>query len=122
MHHNLKQFLNACALRDKINALVDFLINGLDQGHRVGMSREEGAEKEEYMYDLFAMDEHMGGLGGGHYWACAKNPLGAEWYHFDDNYVTKSSAKDSIVSVPSRYFSPWLTACQNANAYLLFYC
>jgi ubiquitin carboxyl-terminal hydrolase 4/11/15 len=118
---HLKRFSNARAMRDKIDALVDFPIEGLDLGQRVGMSGEAGAEKEEYMYDLFAVDEHMGGLGGGHYRAYAKNPSDAEWYHFDDSYVTKSSAEDSIVSVPSRYFSPWLTACQNANAYLLFY-
>ncbi|KAH7318841.1 hypothetical protein B0J17DRAFT_686237 [Rhizoctonia solani] len=95
---HLKRFSNARAMRDKIDALVEFPITGLDLNNRVG----EGAD---CVYDLFAVDEHMGGLGGGHYRAYAKNLSDGEWYHFDDSYVTKSSAEDSI----------------NANAYLLFY-
>ncbi|KAG9093044.1 CSN-associated deubiquitinating enzyme Ubp12 [Ceratobasidium sp. UAMH 11750] len=104
---HLKRFSNARAMRDKIDALVDFPVDGLDLGERVGMGGEEGqvANDGEYMYDLFAVDEHMGGLGGGHYRAYAKNPSDEEWYHFDDSYVTRSSAEDSV----------------NANAYLLFY-
>ncbi|KAG8687461.1 CSN-associated deubiquitinating enzyme Ubp12 [Ceratobasidium sp. 423] len=96
---HLKRFSNARAMRDKIDALVEFPITGLDLNDRVGES------EEECVYDLFAVDEHMGGLGGGHYRAYAKNLSDNEWYHFDDSYVTKSSAEDSI----------------NANAYLLFY-
>ncbi|KAG9096159.1 CSN-associated deubiquitinating enzyme Ubp12 [Ceratobasidium sp. 370] len=104
---HLKRFSNARAMRDKIDALVDFPVEGLDLGERVGMSGAQGevVEDGEYVYDLFAVDEHMGGLGGGHYRAYAKNPSDDEWYHFDDSYVTKSSAEDSV----------------NANAYLLFY-
>ncbi|KAG8705921.1 CSN-associated deubiquitinating enzyme Ubp12 [Ceratobasidium sp. 394] len=97
---HLKRFSNARAMRDKIDALVDFPVDGLDLGERVGMGGEEGqvANDGEYMYDLFAVDEHMGGLGGGHYRAYAKNPSDEEWYHFDDSYVTRSSAEDSVVS------------------------
>ncbi|KAG8697366.1 CSN-associated deubiquitinating enzyme Ubp12, partial [Ceratobasidium sp. 395] len=104
---HLKRFSNARAMRDKIDALVEFPTEGLDLGQRVGMSGAEGEETKEgdHVYDLFAVDEHMGGLGGGHYRAYAKNPSDGEWYHFDDSYVTKSSAEDSV----------------NANAYLLFY-
>ncbi|CEL62916.1 ubiquitin carboxyl-terminal hydrolase 4/11/15 [Rhizoctonia solani AG-1 IB] len=98
---HLKRFSNARAMRDKIDALVEFPISGLDLNARVG----ERGESNECVYDLFAVDEHMGGLGGGHYRAYAKNLSDGEWYHFDDSYVTKSSAEDSI----------------NTNAYLLFY-
>ncbi|CAE6357395.1 unnamed protein product [Rhizoctonia solani] len=98
---HLKRFSNARAMRDKIDALVEFPITGLDLSTRAG----EQCESDECMYDLFAVDEHMGGLGGGHYRAYAKNLTDGEWYHFDDSYVTKSSAEDSV----------------NANAYLLFY-
>ncbi|KAG8723883.1 CSN-associated deubiquitinating enzyme Ubp12 [Ceratobasidium sp. 395] len=91
---HLKRFLN-------IDALVDFPTEGLDLGPRVGMSGAEGEEatEGEYVYDLFAVDEHMGEPGGGHYRANAKNPSDGE-YH-----VTKSSGEDSV----------------NANAHLLFY-
>ncbi|KAJ1299573.1 hypothetical protein OPQ81_002539 [Rhizoctonia solani] len=98
---HLKRFSNARAMRDKIDALIEFPITGLDLNARVG----EGGETGGCVYDLFAVDEHMGGLGGGHYRAYAKNPSDNEWYHFDDSYVTKSTAEDSV----------------NSNAYLLFY-
>ncbi|CAE6531128.1 unnamed protein product [Rhizoctonia solani] len=97
---HLKRFSNARAMRDKIDALVEFPVTGLDLNSRVGEN-----ESGECVYDLFGVDEHMGGLGGGHYRAYAKNLSDNEWYHFDDSYVTKSYAEDSV----------------NANAYLLFY-
>lgn len=98
---HLKRFSNARAMRDKIDALVEFPIEGLDLGQRVGVRGAEGqsVREDEFVYDLFAVDEHMGGLGGGHYRAYAKNPSDGEWYHFDDSYVTKSTAEESIVCV-----------------------
>ncbi|KAM7541461.1 hypothetical protein Aperf_G00000034307 [Anoplocephala perfoliata] len=38
-------------------------------------------------YELVAVSNHMGGLGGGHYTAYAKN--GNTWYSFNDTYVDK---------------------------------
>ncbi|KAJ3281959.1 ubiquitin carboxyl-terminal hydrolase [Borealophlyctis nickersoniae] len=63
--------------------------------------------KDEYglVYDLFAVSNHFGGLGGGHYTAYAKNPLDDEWYNFDDSRVTKVEADNVMTSA----------------AYLLFY-
>jgi ubiquitin carboxyl-terminal hydrolase 4/11/15 len=117
---HLKRFSNSRTLRDKIDALVDFPIDGLDLGDLIGERQVAKrlkaagihAEKlglgnldEPLIYDLFAVDEHMGGLGGGHYRAYASNHLTEQWYHFDDSYVTKARASDAV----------------NANAYLLFY-
>jgi len=51
------------------------------------------------------VDEHLGGLGGGHYRAHARNHVDGEWYYFDDSHVTRSKATDAL----------------NQNAYLLFY-
>ncbi|KAF8673513.1 ubiquitin-specific protease [Rhizoctonia solani] len=97
----LKRFSNARAMQDKIHALVEFPISELDLSTRVG----ESGQSDECVYDLFAVDEHMGVLGGGDYWAYAKNLSDGKWYHFEDSYVSKSSAEDSV----------------NANASLLFY-
>lgn len=119
---HLKRFSNSRLLRDKIDAFVDFPIEGLDLTERVEERLvakkwvEEGHELEELglqsesgdqslVYDLFAVDEHLGGLGGGHYRAYAKNFEDDTWYHFDDTHVSTSKAKDSV----------------NSNAYLLFY-
>ena len=33
----------------------------------------------DYKYDLFAVSNHYGSLGGGHYTAYAKNPVHKKW-------------------------------------------
>ena len=116
---HLKRFSNSRMLRDKIDVLVEFPIDGLDltdmAGERAaarrlkeaGLSPEELADvmgvpedglDEPLIYDLFAVDEHIGGLGGGHYRAYAQNHMNDKWYHFDDSYVTAAKAIESIVS------------------------
>ena len=110
---HLKRFSNSRMLRDKIDSLVEFPIDGLDISDLVGERqvarrlREAGMNTTELglkdldeplVYDLFAVDEHMGGLGGGHYRAYAANHMTEQWYHFDDSYVTKSRATEAVVS------------------------
>ena len=116
---HLKRFSNNRAMRDKIDALVDFPIEGLDLGSMAGERGvakrllEEGVDIEELnignldeplIYDLFGVDEHLGGLGGGHYRAYASNHLTGKWYHFDDSYVTPARPTDSVVSLPLMTF------------------
>lgn len=117
---HLKRFSNSRMLRDKIDAFVDFPIEGLDLGPYCG-EREVAKrllasgeyvdglglfdQEEPMLYDLFAVDEHMGGLGGGHYRAYAKHHETGQWYHFDDSYVMQVNATEAV----------------NANGYLLFY-
>ncbi|OJT02905.1 Ubiquitin carboxyl-terminal hydrolase 4 [Trametes pubescens] len=117
---HLKRFSNSRMLRDKIDTFVDFPIEGLDLTEMVGERlvgsrlREQGADvealglddlDEPLQYDLFGVDEHLGGLGGGHYRAYALNHVTGKWYHFDDSYVTESRPEAAV----------------NGNAYLLFY-
>ncbi|KZT09960.1 cysteine proteinase [Laetiporus sulphureus 93-53] len=117
---HLKRFSNSRTLRDKIDTFVDFPINGLDISDMVGERQvaqrllEQGVDIEQLglsnvdeplMYDLYAVDEHLGGLGGGHYRAYAYNHVTDKWYHFDDSYVSPTRAEAAV----------------NANAYLLFY-
>lgn len=109
---HLKRFSNSRMLRDKIDAFVDFPVEGLDLGNLVGERAvakrlvEQGVSLEELglcdaedplVYDLFAVDEHLGGLGGGHYRAYALNHATEKWYHFDDSYVTSAQASDAVV-------------------------
>lgn len=64
-------------------------------------------------YRLYAVSEHMGGMGGGHYVAHALvvNPLPkgnteeGEWYSFNDSSASRSSSSDA----------------HNSSAYVLFY-
>lgn len=99
---HLKRFSSSGHRRDKIDATVDFPIEGLDISSRV-LETEDGQQE---VYDLIAVDDHMGGMGGGHYTAFAKNFEDAGWYKFDDSSVT-----------PVRDTSRMITS----HAYLLFY-
>lgn len=60
-------------------------------------------------YDLYAVSNHFGGLGGGHYTAYGKNFHDNEWYHFDDSFVSKVKAEEAENSIVS------------SAAYILFY-
>ncbi|KAJ3557337.1 hypothetical protein NM688_g1526 [Phlebia brevispora] len=117
---HLKRFSSSRTLRDKIDVFVDFPVDGLDLtqmvmerqvAHRLAAAGEDLPAlgltdvKEPLIYDLYAVDEHLGGLGGGHYRAYAFNEGDNKWHHFDDSYVSISTA----------------TASVNSNAYLLFY-
>ena len=111
---HLKRFSNSRMLRDKIDTFVDFPIEGLDLTEMVG-ERSVGKRlqaagvdveslgltdlDEPLVYDLFAVDEHLGGLGGGHYRAYALNHITGKWYHFDDSYVTPARPEQAVVSI-----------------------
>lgn len=36
------------------------------------------------MYDLYAISNHFGGMGGGHYTACCKLNEDGQWFYYDD--------------------------------------
>lgn len=76
---HLKRFSSQGRLRDKLDVAVDFPVEGLDLTNRVA-SQEEGKSP---IYDLFAVDNHYGGLGGGHYTAFAKNFYDGKWYEYN---------------------------------------
>ena len=39
------------------------------------------------LYDLYAVSQHSGGLGGGHYTAVCQNHIDKFWYNFNDRFV-----------------------------------
>ncbi|KAF9583310.1 CSN-associated deubiquitinating enzyme Ubp12 [Lunasporangiospora selenospora] len=99
---HLKRFSHTRSWRDKLDALVDFPIEGLDLGDRALKELQQG----DNIYDLFGVSNHMGGLGGGHYTAYAKNEKQDRWYCFDDSHVSPVQNQESI---------------KTSSAYLLFY-
>jgi hypothetical protein len=76
---HLKRFRN----NRKIENKVDFPIEGLD------LTKYLPNKNEKYIYDLFAVANHVGGLQGGHYYAYCKNCKDGEWYEFNDSHVSK---------------------------------
>ena len=92
---HLKRFRN----NRKIENHVEFPIEGLD------LTKYLPKKEEKYIYDLFAVANHSGGLQGGHYYAYCKNVKDGEWYEFNDSHVSKINKKK---------------VCSD-NAYVLFY-
>jgi ubiquitin carboxyl-terminal hydrolase 4/11/15 len=86
---HLKRFSAIRTVRDKVDALIDFPIEGLDLSGKVGLQ-----DGKELLYDLFAVDNHYGGLGGGHYTAYAQNFFDKQWYEYNG------------MAFPPRYPSP----------------
>jgi len=85
---SLKRFSYNRFLRDKIDVLVDFPLKGLDMTPYV-IAPTHGKS----IYDLIAVSNHYGGMGGGHYTAYGKNRKDSKWYYFDDNNVTEATGK-----------------------------
>ena len=76
---HLKRFSSSGTRRDKLDVQVQFPIDELDLSSRVIETQPGKQEK----YELFAVDDHWGGLGGGHYTAFAKNFFDNEWYEYN---------------------------------------
>ena len=76
---HLKRFSSQGRFRDKLDLNVEFPIDGLDLTDRIAVP-EPG---KEYVYDLIAVDNHYGGLGGGHYTAFARNFIDDHWYEYN---------------------------------------
>lgn len=92
-------------LRDKIDMFVDFPLENL---YMAPFCLQKVADESDLCYDLFAVDNHYGGMGFGHYTAFARSWSDTKypgWFSFDDSRVSPA--------MPSQVKS-------NA-AYILFY-
>ncbi|SMN19409.1 similar to Saccharomyces cerevisiae YJL197W UBP12 Ubiquitin carboxyl-terminal hydrolase [Maudiozyma saulgeensis] len=98
---HLKRFESSRSFSDKITEVVKFPITNLDMRYHV----VDQEDPRGYIYDLIAVDNHFGGIGGGHYTAYVKNCVDNQWYYFNDGHVTEAVPEDSIAG----------------SAYLLFY-
>jgi len=85
--------------RDKLDTLIDFPLENLD------LSPYRLCQSSCAVYDLFAVSNHYGELGGGHYTAYAKNINDNSWLCFDDSNVSVTNT----------------TKIKSEAAYLLFY-
>ncbi|XP_037616561.1 ubiquitin carboxyl-terminal hydrolase 15-like isoform X3 [Sebastes umbrosus] len=89
---HLKRFSYSRYMRDKLDSLVDFPLRDLDMSEFL-INPNAGP----CHYDLIAVSNHYGGMGGGHYTAYAKNKDDGKWYNFDDSSVSPAN-EDQIVS------------------------
>ncbi|KAL0904858.1 hypothetical protein M5K25_027016 [Dendrobium thyrsiflorum] len=99
---HLKRFSYSRFLKNKLDTFVNFPVHNLDLSKYV---MNKSSIQQSYVYELYAVSNHYGGLGGGHYTAYAKLIEEDSWYHFDDSHVSPVS-EDSI---------------KTSAAYVLFY-
>ena len=93
-----KRFIRESFRWRKNEVFVDFPINNLDMGEFM-----IGPDKEHSKYNLFAVSQHYGSTGFGHYTAVCKNF--EKWYSYNDSSVYPCSENDS----------------RSSAAYVLFY-
>ncbi|KAG1926570.1 ubiquitin carboxyl-terminal hydrolase 15-like isoform X1 [Pimephales promelas] len=89
---HLKRFSYSRYMRDKLDSLVDFPLRDLDMSQFL-INPNAGPCR----YNLIAVSNHYGGMGGGHYTAYGENKDDQKWYNFDDSSVSAIS-EDQIVS------------------------
>ena len=94
MHLKRFHYSSTTHRRDKIDTLIDFPLTGLDLRSIVKHDWEVG---QEPIYDCYAVSNHFGGLGGGHYTAYARSDDGV-WCNFDDSRVTTRVDESEVVS------------------------
>ena len=91
--------------RDKLDTKCNFPLRGLNLRRHlfVNASPRNDATKAP-VYDLFAVSNHYGGMGGGHYTAYATLGGDDEWHTFDDSHVTAiGDAPEKKVVSPAAY-------------------
>jgi len=118
---HLKRFSYSRYSRDKLDTNIEFPLQELDMSGFVPRSAFPSSKKmklsdtessmestktqDDLVYDLYAVSNHFGGMGGGHYTAFCQMPDNQKWYDFDDSHVSEIDP----ISV------------QSASAYVLFY-
>lgn len=98
---HLKRFSYSRTSRDKLDTRVEYPLEGLDLSSVVMTDQVVPPT-----YDLFAVSNHFGSLGGGHYTAYACLPEDRSWYCYDDSHVSPAEPD---------------TVANNSAAYVLFY-
>ncbi|KAJ9141160.1 hypothetical protein P3X46_031732 [Hevea brasiliensis] len=98
---HLKRFSYSRSMKHKLETFVDFPIHDLDLANYVANKNSTRRQ----LYELYALTNHYGGMGSGHYTAHIKLLDENRWYNFDDSHIS-SITEDEI---------------KTASAYVLFY-
>ncbi|KQJ85733.1 ubiquitin carboxyl-terminal hydrolase 8 [Brachypodium distachyon] len=99
---HLKRFSYSRYTKNKLDTFVDFPIHDLDLSKFV---RDRSGQLSNH-YQLYAVSNHYGSMGGGHYTAYVFHEGEKRWYDFDDRSVERVDKEDSI---------------KTSAAYVLFY-
>ena len=86
-----KRFVKESYRWEKNEEDIDFPIDNMDMKDYV-----IGPDKDHSIYDLFAVSQHYGCTGFGHYTAVCKNA--GNWYSYDDSSCSPTSARSALTS------------------------
>ncbi|CAL5430101.1 unnamed protein product [Camellia sinensis] len=109
---HLKRFSYSRYLKNKLDTFVNFPIHNLDLSKYVKFNDAFG---QSHVYELYAISNHYGGLGGGHYSAYAKLIDDSRWFHFDDAHVSPVSEAEVKTSAAYVLFYQRVKVKQNVG-------
>ncbi|KAJ3023216.1 UNVERIFIED_CONTAM: ubiquitin-specific protease doa4 [Siphonaria sp. JEL0065] len=116
---HLKRFYYQGPFKSKLETYVDFPLASMDLGKYVA-----GGAPGSQVYDLYAVSNHTGSLGSGHYTATVHNNSKKAWYNFSDTRVGVCDV--NALKVSSFLDGMWVSKifssrAQSNSAYILFY-
>jgi ubiquitin C-terminal hydrolase len=99
----LKRFeWNNVFFSEKINTLIDYPLNALNMSQHCINSKDAVRSGEEPIYDLYAVSNHFGRMGFGHYTACCRDldvkNEDTQWYTLDDSSCRKCDEADVVTN------------------------
>ncbi|KAJ4706718.1 putative Ubiquitin carboxyl-terminal hydrolase [Melia azedarach] len=98
---HLKRFSYSRSMKHKLETFVNFPIHDFDLTKYVANKNSSRRQ----LYELYALTNHYGGMGSGHYTAHIKLLDENRWYNFDDSHISPINEDD----------------VKSAAAYVLFY-
>ncbi|XP_047968129.1 ubiquitin carboxyl-terminal hydrolase 5-like isoform X2 [Salvia hispanica] len=98
---HLKRFSYSRSMKHKLDTFVNFPIHDFDLTNYV--ANENNTRRQ--IYELYALTNHYGSMGSGHYTAHIKLLDENRWYNFDDSHISPINEED----------------VKSAAAYVLFY-
>ncbi|XP_050388033.1 ubiquitin carboxyl-terminal hydrolase 5 isoform X1 [Argentina anserina] len=94
---HLKRFSYSRSMKHKLETFVNFPIHDLDLTNYIAHNCNVGQQ----LYELYALTNHYGNMGSGHYTAHIKLLDEDRWYSFDDSHISPINEED--VKSPAAY-------------------
>ncbi|KAJ6778899.1 UBIQUITIN CARBOXYL-TERMINAL HYDROLASE 5 [Salix koriyanagi] len=98
---HLKRFSYSRSMKHKLETFVNFPIRDFELTNYIANKNNT----QRQLYELYALTNHYGGMGSGHYTAHIKLLDENRWYNFDDTHISPINEED----------------VKSAAAYVLFY-
>ncbi|KAK3218020.1 hypothetical protein Dsin_011990 [Dipteronia sinensis] len=98
---HLKRFSYSRSMKHKLETFVNFPVHDFDLTNYVANKNSS----QRQLYELYALTNHYGGMGSGHYTAYIKLLDENRWYNFDDSHISPINEEE----------------VKSAAAYVLFY-